>query len=111
MAGWVFYSKGYFVRESVREVCAGGEDILLSERDGGGKPGQWPCSLWKEKRARAGSRNGIQESPGLNKNIKKSGPLIIGVRGLDSSSSSLHYYSYLIYIINIKDTSLSIKKS
>ena len=36
MAGWVFYSKGYFVRESVREVCAGGEDILLSERNGGG---------------------------------------------------------------------------
>ena len=30
------YFKGCFVRGSVREVCAGGEDILLSERDGGG---------------------------------------------------------------------------
>ena len=28
---------GCFVRGSVREVCAGGKDILLSERDGGGK--------------------------------------------------------------------------
>ena len=30
------YFKGCFVGGSVREVCAGGEDILLSERDGGG---------------------------------------------------------------------------
>jgi hypothetical protein len=69
--------------------------------------------LREEKRARAGSRNGIQESPGFNKNIKKSGPLIVGVRGLDSSSPSLYYYSYssLIYIFNIRDTPLSIKKS
>ena len=29
-------------------------------------------------------RNGIQKSPGFNKSIKKSGPLIIGVKGLDS---------------------------
>ena len=28
------YFKGCFVRGSVREVCAGGEDILLSEGDG-----------------------------------------------------------------------------
>ena len=87
----------------MREVCAGGEDILLSERDGGGKPGQWPCSLWKEKRARAGSRNDIQESLGFNKNIKKLSSLIIGIRKLDSSSSSLYYYIYSssIYILII----------
>jgi len=58
--------------------------------------------VWKEKRARAGSRNGTQESLGFNKNIKKSGLLIIGVKGLDSSSLSLYYYFYsnssLIYI-------------
>jgi len=49
---------------------------------------------------RAGSRNGIQKSLDFNKNIKKSGPLTMGVRGLDSSSSSLYYYSYFssIYI-------------
>ena len=70
------YFKGYF--RSVRVI----ENILLSERNGGGKPGQWPCVLWKEKRARAGSRNGIQESAGFNKNIKKSGPLVMGDRGL-----------------------------
>jgi hypothetical protein len=29
----------------VREVCAGDKDILLSERDGGDKPGQWSCGL------------------------------------------------------------------
>jgi hypothetical protein len=59
--------------------------------------------VWKEKRARAGSRNGTQESPGFNKNIKKSGPLIMGVRGLDSSSPSLYYHSHSssIYILII----------
>jgi hypothetical protein len=91
---------------SVRE----GEDILLSERNGGGKPGQWPCGLWKEKRARAGSRNGIQESLGFSKNIKKSGPLIIGVKGLDSSSLSSDSYFSSIYIINIRNTPLNNKK-
>jgi hypothetical protein len=30
--------------------------------------------LREEKRARAGSRNDIQKSLGINKNIKKSGP-------------------------------------
>jgi hypothetical protein len=44
--------------------------------------------VWKEKRARAGSRNSTLKNPGFNKNIKKSGPLIMGVRGLDTSSSS-----------------------
>jgi len=29
------YFKGYFVGESVREVCAVSEDILLSEREQG----------------------------------------------------------------------------
>ena len=43
--------------------------------------GERPCGLCKEKRAREGSRNGLKESPGFNKNIKKSGPLIIGDRG------------------------------
>jgi hypothetical protein len=66
--------------------------------------------LRKEKRARAGSRNGIQKSPGFNKNIKKSGLLIMGVKGLDSSSSSLYYYYYssLIYILIIQEISLYI---
>ena len=95
----------------MREVCAGGEDILLSERDGGGKPGQWPCSLWKEKRARAGSRNGIQESPGLNKNIKKSGPLIMGVGGQDSSSSSSCSRFSLIVLLVIRNIPLYLKVS
>jgi hypothetical protein len=57
--------------------------------------------LREEKRARAGSRNGTQESPGFNKNIKKSGPLIMGVKGLDSSSPSLYSHSSLIYILII----------
>ena len=76
------------------------EDILLRKRWRGW---WWPCVVWKEKRARAGSRNDIQKSPGFNKNIKKSGPLIMGVKGLDSSSPSLYYYSYSssIYILII----------
>ncbi len=39
-------------------LCGRGglEDILFSERD---EQGQWPCVLWKEKRARAGSRDDI----------------------------------------------------
>jgi hypothetical protein len=48
----------------------------------------------KEKRARAGSRNDIQESPGFDKNVKKSGVLIMGVRGLDTSSPSSSSRSY-----------------
>ena len=83
---------------SVRDI----EDILLRKRWRGW---WWPCVVWKEKRARAGSRNDIQKSPGFNKNIKKSGLLIMGVRGLDSSSSSLYSYSYSysssIYILII----------
>ena len=65
--------------------------------------GERPCGLRKEKRARAGSRNGIQASPGFNKNTKKSGPLIMGVKGLDSSSLNLYYYFYSssIYILII----------
>ena len=50
------YFKGCVVGGSVREVCAGGEDILLS---GGGEQGERPCGLRKEKRARAGSRNNL----------------------------------------------------
>jgi hypothetical protein len=74
------YFKGYFVGRSVRDV----EDILLRKR----WQGWWPCVVRKEKRARVGSRNSIQESPGFDKNIKKSGALIMGVRGLDTSSPS-----------------------
>jgi hypothetical protein len=82
------------------------EDILLSERNGGGSGrghGRiMAVRLRKEKRARAGSRNNIQESPGFNKNIKNSGPLITGIKGLDSSSPSLYYfYSSSIYILII----------
>ena len=68
------------------------EDILLSERDGGDKQGQWPCVVCLEKRARAGSRNGIQENPGFNKNIKKSGPLIMGEGG----SRLVLYINYIL---------------
>ena len=95
------------MERSVRVI----EDILLSERNGGGSGrghGRiMAVCLRKEKRVRAGSRNDIQESPGFNKNIKKSGPLIIRVKGLDSSSPSLYYsYSSSIYINNIRDTPL-----
>jgi hypothetical protein len=62
------YFKGSFVRGSVRKI----EDIFLSEWRGGSK-GHGRI---------AGSRNGIQESAGFNKNIKKSGPLMMGDRGL-----------------------------
>jgi hypothetical protein len=58
-----------------------------------------PCGLRKEKRARVGLRNGVKESAGFNKNIKKSGALIMGVRGLGSSSpssSSRFYFSLYI---------------
>ena len=58
----------------MREV----EDILLGGWKG---KGERPCGLRKEKRARAGPRNNIQESPGFNKNIKKSGPLTMGLGG------------------------------
>ena len=34
-----------------------------------------------KKRGRAGSRNGIQENLGFSKNLKKSGPLIMGDKG------------------------------
>jgi hypothetical protein len=97
------YIKGYFMGGSVRVI----EDIFLSERDGGGGGRGHgkiiAVRLCKEKRARAGSRNGIQESPGFNKNIKKSGPLIIGIRGLALNYSSLYYYFYSssIYILII----------
>jgi hypothetical protein len=80
----------------MREVCAGGEDILLSK---GKRQGERSCGLREEKRARARSRNGLQESPGFNKNLKKSGPLIMGIKGLDTSSSSS--YSSSIYILLI----------
>jgi hypothetical protein len=53
----------------------------------------------KEKRARVRSRNGIQESLGFDKNIKKSGALIMGVKGLDTSSPNSSSRSYLsLYI-------------
>jgi hypothetical protein len=42
----------------------------------------------KEKRARVRSRNDIQESLGFDKNIKKPGALTMGVKGLNTSSSS-----------------------
>jgi hypothetical protein len=50
-------------------------------------------------RGREGSRNGTQESPGFNKNIKISGALTMGVRGLDTSSPSFSSRSYFsLYI-------------
>jgi hypothetical protein len=55
--------------------------------------------LREEKRARAGSRNGIQKSPGFNKNIKKSGPLIMGEGGLRLVFILILYLFYFnIYI-------------
>ena len=67
--------------------------------------------LREEKRARAGSRNGIQENPGFNKNIKKLGLLIIGVRGRDSRYSNYRSYSSSLVFINIRDTPLYLKMS
>jgi hypothetical protein len=64
------------------------EDILLS---GVEKQGERLCVVWKEKQARAGSRNGTQKSLGFNKKIKKSALLIMGVRGRDLSSPSSYY--------------------
>jgi hypothetical protein len=55
--------------------------------------------MLKEKRARVGSGNDTQESPSFDKNIKKPGALIIGVKGLNTSSpnskSSSRSYSSL----------------
>jgi hypothetical protein len=75
-------------------VCAGGEDILLSEGDGKSESKKMAVRLREEKRARAGSRNSTQESLGFNKNIKKSGFLIIGERGL-----ILVFILYIIIIL------------
>ena len=51
-----------------------------------------------------------KESAGFNKNIKKSGPLIIGDRGVKTGSN---YYSYSSSIVfaNIRDTPLYLKMS
>ncbi len=46
------------------------EDILFSERDERDEQGGWPCVLLKEKRARAGSRDGTQEKAGFTKILK-----------------------------------------
>ena len=73
--------------------------------------GERPCGLCKEKRSRERSRNGIQESPGFNKNIKKLGLLIIGVRGRDSRYSNYRSYSSSLVFINIRDTPLYLKMS
>jgi hypothetical protein len=74
----------------MREV----EDILLSKSNSRSKSkGNRPCVLREEKRARAGSRNDIQESPGFSKNIKKSGSLIMGEGGLKL------VYIYIIFIL------------
>ena len=40
--------------------------------------GNGRVSYTKRSEREQGSRNGIQESTGFNKNVKKSGPLIIG---------------------------------
>jgi hypothetical protein len=74
----------------VREV----EDILLSEGDSRSESkGNRPYVLREEKRARARSRNGTQESLGFSKNIKKSGPLIMVEGGLRL------VYIYIIFIL------------
>ena len=55
--------------------------------------------------------NGIKKSPGFNKNIKKLGSLIMG-KG--AKTNPIYYINFIlayIYIINIRDTPLSIKKS
>jgi hypothetical protein len=64
----------------------------------------------REKQARAGSRNGQKKVQVLTKNIKKSGPLIIGDRGVKTGSN---YYSHSSSIVfaNIRDTPLYLKMS
>jgi hypothetical protein len=58
------------------------EDILLSERDGNARPSSnGRASSYVANRGREGSRDGTQESAGFSKNVKKSGPLIMGDRG------------------------------
>jgi hypothetical protein len=66
------------VRGSVRLI----EDILLSERDGGSESRGNDCAYYYlANRGREGSRDGTQESAGFSKNVKKSGPLMMGDRG------------------------------
>ena len=65
--------------------------------------------LRKEKRAWVRSRNNLKESTGFNKNIKKSGPLIMGVGGQDSSSSSSCFS--LIVLLVIRNIPLYLKVS
>jgi hypothetical protein len=59
-------------------LCRSYEDILLGECDGSGVG---PCFLLLKKRGRVGSRIGTQESVGFNKNVMKSGPLMIRDKG------------------------------
>ena len=66
--------------------------------------------MQKEKRARVGPQDRIQESAGLNKNIKKLGPLRIGDRGLKTSPNSRPYFSFIVLLI-IRDTPLYLKLS
>ena len=67
--------------------------------------------LRKEKRAWVRSRNNLKESTGFNKNIKKSGPLIMGVGGQDSSSSSSCSRFSLIVLLVIRNIPLYLKVS
>jgi hypothetical protein len=59
--------------------------------------------LREEKRARVGSRNNLKESPGFSKKINKSGPLIIGVKGLELILLVLVLVIILAYIYNIRE--------
>jgi hypothetical protein len=53
----------------------------------------------ERKQARAGSRNGTQESTCFNKNIKKLGSLIMGVRGLKTGPNSCPYSSFIVLLV------------
>ena len=85
---------------SVRDI----EDILLSEGDGRSEiRGNGRASCAKRSEREQGREMAYKKVQVLTKISKKSGPLIMGIRGLDSSSPSLYYHSHSssIYILII----------
>jgi hypothetical protein len=76
------YFKGCFVRGSMREVCAGGEDILLSEGDGKSKSKvSRPCVL-RERSERELGREMPKRKSRFQQKYQKIGPSNNGGRGL-----------------------------
>jgi hypothetical protein len=67
--------KGCFIGGSIRDV----KDILLSKRN---NEGNSRASCMKRSKREQRSRNSLKENAAFNKNIIKSGPLIIRNKGL-----------------------------